>query len=264
MDIYLKEIRKFPPFTKEEEREVIVKAKAGNRSAYKELMNRNLRFVVSIAKRYQNQGMELEDLIQEGNMGLIIAFDRFDMTRNVKFITYAVWWIRQAIMKAIHDNSKTIKLPLNIIMKLAKLNRARSEFEQELGRQLTNEELIEYVDDDELIDVLQYSYGMVDLHAPRTENEKDLSHILPNEGMVDIQIDFEDVKDELRYIMEDFTDRERDILEMYFGIDKFRPYTLKEIGTDWGLTRERIRQIKEKTIEKLKDDKYANQLREYL
>lgn len=264
MDSYLKEIRKFPPFTKEEEREVLIKAKAGDKKAYDELMQRNLRFVVSVAKRYQNQGVELEDLIQEGNMGLIIAFDRFDMDRDVKFITYAVWWIRQAIMKAIHDNAKTIKLPLNIIMKMAKLNRLRNELEQEFGRQLSDEELLELIDDDELVEVLQYSYGMIDLHAPRTDNDKDLSHVLPNDGMVDIQVDFEDVKDELYYILEDFTDRERDILEMYFGIDKFRPYTLKEIGTDWGLTRERIRQIKEKTIEKLKDDKYANQLREYL
>jgi RNA polymerase primary sigma factor len=263
MDFYLKEIRKFPPFSKEEEREVILKAKNGDRKAYEELMHRNLRFVVSIAKRYQNQGVALEDLIEEGNIGLLTAFDRFDTTRNVKFITYAVWWIRQGILKSIHENSNTIKLPLNIIIKMAKFNKVRTELEQELGRTATMEDMLEVIDD-ELLDVLQYSYGIVDLHAPRTENDKDLSHILPNENILDLQVEFEDVKDELGYILEDFTDREREILLMYFGIEKFRPYTLKEIGTDWGLTRERIRQIKEKTIEKLKDDKYANQLREYL
>ena len=265
LESYLKEIRKYPPFTKEEEKIVIKKAKAGDRKAYEELMNRNLRFVVSVAKKYQNQGVPLDDLIAEGNTGLIIAFDKFDTVKyDVKFITYAVWWIRQAIMKAIHDNAKTIRLPLNVIMEMSKLNRLKTELEQELGRPLTSEELIEFVDDENVANAIKYNYGMIDIDAPRTENDKDLSHILPSDLIDDVQISLEDIKDELKFILEDFTPRERDILIMYFGIDQMRPYTLKEIGVDHGLTRERIRQIKEKTIDKLKEDKYSNQLREYL
>jgi len=261
---YLKEIRKFPPFTKEEERIVIDKAKAGNRQAYDELMNRNLRFVVSVAKKYQNQGLPLDELIQEGNFGLITAFKKFEVDRNFKFITYAVWWIRQSIMKAIHDNARVIRLPLNVIMELSKLNKVKKELEQELGRSLTTDELLELTDNEEVANAVKYNYGIIDIDAPRTENDKDLNHILPNKSAADMQITIEDIKDELKYILDDFSERERDILIMYFGIDQIRPYTLKEIGVDKGLTRERIRQIKEKTIGKLKDDKYSNQLREYL
>lgn len=264
MEFYLKEIRKYPPFTKEEEKLVIQKAKAGDERAYNELMNRNLRFVVSVAKKYQNQGVDLEDLIQEGNMGLITAFEKFDMARDVKFITYAVWWIRQSILKAIHDNAKVIRLPLNVIIEISKLNRLKAEIEQDLGRELTNEELAEFTDDPEVAAVLKYNYGVIDLDAPRTENEKDLSHVLPDPSTMTSNMMMEDIRDELKFILSDFTEREREILLMYFGIDQFRPYTLKEIGVDWNLTRERIRQIKEKTIDKLKEDKYANQLREYL
>lgn len=261
---YLKDIRKFPPFTKEEERLVIKKAKAGDRQAYEELMERNLRFVVSVAKKYQNQGLPLDELICEGNVGLVTAFEKFDMARNVKFITYAVWWIKQAIMKAIHDNARVIRLPLNVIMELSKLNRLKKEMEQELGRDLTLNEVVSLTDNEEVADAILYNYGVIDLDAPRTENDKDLSHVLPSDQVDDVQITVEDIKDELKFILDDFPERERDILIMYFGIDQIRPYTLKEIGVDKGLTRERIRQIKEKTIDKLKDDKYANQLREYL
>lgn len=261
---YLKEIRKFPPFTKEDEKIVIDKAKAGDRLAYEELMNRNLRFVVSVAKKYQNQGLPLDELIAEGNAGLLTAFKKFDVTKNVKFITYAVWWIRQAIMKAIHDNARVIRLPLNVIMELSKLSKIKKELEQELGRPLTADELLELTDNEEVANAVKYNYGTIDIDAPRTDNEKDLSHILPNDKVEDIQVTLEDIKDELNFILEDFPERERDILIMYFGIDQIRPYTLKEIGVDKGLTRERIRQIKEKTIDKLKDDKYSNQLREYL
>jgi len=264
IDNYLKEIRKFPPFDKEEERIVIDKAKAGDRAAYEELMNRNLRFVVSVAKKYQNQGLPLEELISEGNVGLVAAFKRFDVKHDVKFITYAVWWIKQAIMKAIHDNAKTIRLPLNIIMEISKLKKFRLELEQEYGRALTTQEVLELSEDEEIAKALLYNYGMIDLNEPQTDNDKDLGHILPDTEVTNIQVTLEDIKDELKFILEDFSERERDILIMYFGIDQMRPYTLKEIGVDKGLTRERIRQIKEKTIEKLKDEKYATQLREYL
>jgi len=264
MEQYLKEIRRFPPFTKEEEKSVIDKAKAGDRKAYEELLNRNLRFVVSVAKKYQNQGLPLDELIAEGNTGLVKAFDRFDPTRDSKFITYAVWWIKQTIRKAIEENTKIVRLPLNVLLELSNLRKMRTELEQELGHAISDEELIEYSDDEEVIKVLKYNYGTVDIDAPRTDNSKDLNDILPDNTVIDPAALLEDVKDELEFILDDFSERERDILIMYFGIDKLRPYTLKEIGVDHGLTRERIRQIKEKTIDKLKDDKYANQLREYL
>ncbi len=228
-------------------------------------MERNLRFVVSVAKKYQNQGLPLEELISEGNVGLLVAFKKFDNVKyDVKFITYAVWWIRQSIMKAIHDNARIIRLPLNIIVEMSKLNKIKKEMEQELGRPLTTQEILELTDNEEVANAIKYNYGIIDLDAPRTENEKDLSHILPDNSVPDIRISLEDVKDELKFILEDFSERERDILIMYFGIEQMRPYTLKEIGIDKGLTRERIRQIKEKTIEKLKEEKYANHLRGYL
>lgn len=228
-------------------------------------MERNLRFVVSVAKKYQNQGLPLEELISEGNVGLLVAFKKFDNVKyDVKFITYAVWWIRQSIMKAIHDNARIIRLPLNIIVEMSKLNKIKKEMEQELGRPLTTQEILELTDNEEVANAIKYNYGIIDLDAPRTENEKDLSHILPDNSVPDIRIALEDIKDELKFILQDFSERERDILIMYFGIEQMRPYTLKEIGIDKGLTRERIRQIKEKTIEKLKEEKYANHLRGYL
>ncbi len=241
------------------------KAKKGDRAAYNELLNRNLRFVVSVAKKYQNQGLSLDDLISEGNAGLVVAFNKFDNKKfDVKFITYAVWWIRQSIMKAIHDNAKIVRLPLNIIMEMSKLSRLRKELEQQVGRTLTTQEILELTDNEEVANAIKYNYGIIDIDAPRTDNDKDLSSVLTDPNAVDIQISLEDIKDELKFILKDFPERERDILIMYFGIDQMRPYTLKEIGVDKGLTRERIRQIKEKTIEKLKEPKYANQLREYL
>jgi len=167
-------------------------------------------------------------------------------------------------MKAIHDNAKIIRLPLNVIMEMTKLNKIRKELEQQVGRPLTTDEILELTDNDEVANAIKYNYGIIDLDAPRTDNEKDLTNVLVDPNAKDIQISLEDIKDELKFILRDFPERERDILIMYFGINQMRPYTLKEIGVDKGLTRERIRQIKEKTINKLKEDKYANQLREYL
>jgi RNA polymerase primary sigma factor len=264
LENYLKEIRKYPPFDKEEERIVIHKAKAGDRKAYEELMNRNLRFVVSVAKKYQNQGIPLEDLIQIGNAGLLKAFKSFDTKREVKFITYAVWWIKQSLLEAIHHDGRLIRLPLNIIGELTKLNKAKKEVEQDLGRPLNTEELLELTDSDEIKKAIKYNYSIIDIDASRTDDDKDLNSVLEDPQAVNIQISIEDINEELELILQDFSERERDILLMYFGINQPREYTLKEIGVDKGLTRERIRQIKEKTIDKLKDDKYANQLREYL
>lgn len=263
-EIYLKEIKKFPPLTLEEEKKIIAKAKKGNKNAYNELMNRNLRFVVSVAKQYQNRGLPLEDLISEGNLGLLYAFTKFDPSRGLKFITYAVWWIRQYILKAIQANSEAIRLPANVILKLTNFNKHRAELEQSLGRNLTYEELVNYTDEEDLIDVIRYSYGMVYIDENRSDNNKDLSEILPDPGLVDNFDYMEDLKEELKQVFKDFTTREQEILKMYFGIENYRGYTLKEIGDVQNLTRERIRQIKVKSLEKLKNNPESDELREYM
>lgn len=265
MDSYLKEIRKFKPLSKAEEYDLFVLAKEhDNKAAYEKLITSNLRFVVSVAKKYQNQGLDLEELIEEGNLGLVKAFYKFDITRNVKFITYAVWWIKQSIINAIHENSKTIRLPLNKIVNLTKAARLKYELEQELVRPIDMSEMQEYIDDPEILEDLKYSYTQIDLDKPRTDNERNLNCILEDEGVANPEEAVELVIDELQEVLKGFTHREREIIYMYFGIGRVRNYTLKEIGIDMGLTRERIRQIKEKALERLKDSKHAERLRSYL
>lgn len=263
IDYYLKTIRKFVPLTKEEEKVLFKKAKAGDREAYNEIIESNLRFVVSVAKKYQNLGILLEDLISEGNMGLVKAYEKFDVDRNYKFITYAVWWIKQSILNAIHEHSNQVRLPLNKINNITKSAKLRDNFEQGEARSLSIEELAEYIDDPDILNDLKYQSQIIDLDKPQVDGEKDLNNIITDKSYC-IDTDLEFVQDELVEILKDFTPREREILYMYYGINQVRPYTLKEIGYDMGLTRERIRQIKEKVIDKLKKKKLADRLREYL
>ena len=260
---YLKEIRKFAPLTKEEEKELFKKAKSGDRKAYELIIESNLRFVVSVAKKYQNQGIDLEELIAEGNIGLMRAYERFDVNKNYKFITYAVWWIRQAILTSIHENSKLIRLPLNKITNITKANKLKEQIEQEFARPLGYSELALYIDDPEILDDLKYNHVTINLDQPQTDNDQDLNSILPD---IDAFIigHLEVFEDELNDILRSYTKREQDIIKMYFGIGHIRAYTLKEIGIDLGLTRERIRQIKEKVIAQLRDGNRADDLRSYL
>jgi len=265
LTIYLKGIKNFKPLTKEEEHGVFKKAKRGNKLAYEQLMNANLRFVVSVAKKYQNQGLLLEELIAEGNRGLVKAYHKFDITRNVKFITYAVWWIRQSIINAIHENSKLIRLPLNKITSVTKISRAREYLTQALEREPTDLELENYLGDTTLLKDAIFNYTIIALEEPHTDDEQNLTSILPAELSSEEKARrLELFKNELDIILKEFTSREQDIIYMYFGINHIRPYTLKEIGIDIGLTRERIRQIKEKVILKLQTRKRSDQLRYYM
>ena len=265
MDYYLKTIQRYEPLTFEEEQELFPLAKAGNKRAKETLINSNLRFVVSVAKYYQNQGLTLEELIAEGNVGLVKAYNKFIYEKRFKFITYAVWWIRQSVMSAIHEHSKLIRLPINKITNITKIAKATEALEARLGRSPTSIELSEHLGDPRVLADAFYQYTMIGLDTPYTDNKKNLNNVLASEpttaDLLEAQSEF---KEELDEILKEFTVRDKDVIYMYFGIGHIRPYTLKEIGYDLGLTRERIRQIKQKIIEKLQRKPRADRLRGYL
>ena len=265
LTLYLNQIKHFDPLTKEEEHKLLKQARKGNKLAYEKIMNANLRFVVSVAKKYQNQGLALEELIAEGNLGLVKAYHKFDVKKDVKFITYAVWWIRQSIINAIHENSKIIRLPLNKITSVTKISKAKEALSQLLERDPTDYELEEYLDDESVLKDAVFNYTIIALEEPHTDDDQDLTSIIPAElSTAEIARNVDLFRTELDLVLQDFTEREQDIIYMYFGINQLRPYTLKEIGIDIGLTRERVRQIKEKVIDKLKVKKRSEQLRFYM
>jgi len=264
MDIttYFEEIRKYPPLTRNEEKEVMRAAKAGNARKLDLLMKSNLRFVVSVAKKYQKQGLPLEDLIAEGNFGLFKAFEKFDINSNYKFITYAVWWIKQSILSAIYDHSRIVRLPVNKITSITKANKIKAELEQSTGEELSMSHIINNTNP-ELYDDYLHSYNTVYLEDPLNDDEHDL-----NEIIYDLESPPEPPKnellDDLEIALMDFPDREREILLMYFGLGCDRTFTLQEIGDIQGLTRERIRQLKIIAIEKLKQPNIKKLLITYL
>jgi RNA polymerase primary sigma factor len=261
-DRYLRIIRKFAPLTRAEEREAFEKAKTGDDKAYELIINSNLRFVVSVAKNYIGKGLELDELIQEGNVGMIKAYHKFDLSKNFKFITYAVWWIRQSILTAIHEHSNVVRIPVNKIANITKSNKLKSELEQELSKSISLDEMAELMSNPEILNDMQYYSNIVDIDQSYTDNFKNLHEVLTDNSALS---EVEQLKDELVAILKDFPKREKEILYMYFGIGEVRSYTLKEIGFDMGLTRERIRQIKKQALEKLKQDKsISDRLRGYL
>jgi RNA polymerase primary sigma factor len=268
LDKYLQEIAKYDLITIEEEVELAQRIRQGDKIAEEKLIRANLRFVVSVAKQYQNQGLTLPDLINEGNLGLIKAAKKFDETRGFKFISYAVWWIRQSIMQAVNEQSRIVRLPLNQVSTLSKYKKAISEFEQKHERIPTPEELSEILDIpvEKVLETMKVSSKNISVDAPFQEGEDgSLLDVLPNEDSprVDKNLISESLSTEINRAFSTLSERERDILRYSFGIGT-QELTLEEIGNKFGLTRERVRQIKEKAIRKLRHTSKSSILKTYL
>ena len=268
LDKYLQEIGREELVTPDEEVELAQRIRKGDQEALEKLTRANLRFVVSVAKQYQNQGLSLPDLINEGNLGLIKAAEKFDETRGFKFISYAVWWIRQSILQALAEQSRIVRLPLNQVGSLNKINKALGKFEQEYERQPSNEELAEMIDipKDKISDTLRVGSRHVSVDAPFVEGEDNsLLDVLPNDDSpsADKTLVNESLNTEIERALSTLTDREREIIKSFFGIG-CQELTLEEIGERFGLTRERVRQIKEKAIRRLKSPSRSKLLKSYL
>jgi len=268
LDKYLQEIGKEELISVEEEVELAQRIKKGDRAALEKLTKANLRFVVSVAKQYQNQGLSLPDLINEGNLGLIKAAEKFDETRGFKFISYAVWWIRQSILQALAEQSRIVRLPLNQVGSLNKINKAFARFEQENERTPSPEELAEVLDlpKEKVADTLKVSGRHVSVDAPFVEGEDNsLLDVLTNidSPIADKMLIDESLAKEIDRALTTLTERERDIIRYFFGIG-CQEMTLEEIGEKFGLTRERVRQIKEKAIRRLRHTSRSKLLKGYL
>lgn len=264
---YLQEISRIPMISPEEEAELAQRIRQGDQRALSKLVQANLRFAVSVAKQYQNQGLSLGDLINEGNIGLIKAAQKFNDTLGFKFISYAVWWIRQSILKALAEQSRLVRLPLNQVGSLNKINKAIANFEQEHQRRATNDELAKALDisEDKISDTLQVSARHVSVDAPFAEGEDNsLIDVLSDDDSprADNVLTQESLSLEVERVLSQLEERERDIVKLCFGIG-YQEMTLDEIAAKFGLTRERVRQIKEKAIRRLKGQK-SIRLRAYL
>jgi len=268
LEKYLQEIGKEELLTSEEEVVLAQRIRQGDRKALERLTKANLRFVVSVAKQYQNQGLSLPDLINEGNLGLIKAAEKFDETRGFKFISYAVWWIRQSILQAIAEQSRIVRLPLNQVGSVNKINRELNRFEQEHERRPSPDEISEKVDlpREKVDEAINISGKHVSVDAPFTEGaDNSLLDVLINDNspMADRQLVMESLNEEIRNALKILNERERNIVEAFFGINQ-PEMTLEEIGTKFGLTRERVRQIKEKAIRRLRSNTKNKLLKTYL
>ena len=268
LDKYLQEIGKYELISIEEEVELAQRIRKGDQQAIEKLTQANLRFVVSVAKQYQNQGLTLPDLINEGNLGLIKAAEKFDETRGFKFISYAVWWIRQSIMQAINEQSRIVRLPLNQVSSLSKYNKAVAEFEQKNQRRPTPEELAKLLDlpKEKVMDTMRVSGRHVSVDAPFADGEDNsLLDVLENSDspIADKGLINESLSKEIDRAFSTLTERERLILKLSFGIG-MPEMSLEEIGEKFGLTRERVRQIREKAIRRLRNTSRSNLLKSYL
>ena len=267
LDKYLQEIGKVDLLTADEEVVLAKRIREGDQLALEKLTKANLRFVVSVAKQYQNQGLSLGDLINEGNLGLIKAAQRFDETRGFKFISYAVWWIRQSILQALAEQSRIVRLPLNRVGSLNKISKTFSELEQKFEREPSPEELAEVleVSASEVVDTMKISGRHVSMDAPFVQGEENsLLDVLENDGdeKPDDGLMTDSLRKEVQRALSTLTSREADVITLYFGLNGEHAMTLEEIGEKFNLTRERVRQIKEKVLRKLRNDSY--QLLEYL
>ncbi|MEL7121808.1 MAG: RNA polymerase sigma factor RpoD/SigA [Bacteroidota bacterium] len=270
LEKYLQEIGKVDLLTPEEEVELAKRIKQGDQAALEKLTKANLRFVVSVAKQYQNQGLSLSDLINEGNLGLIKAAQRFDETRGFKFISYAVWWIRQSILQALAEQSRIVRLPLNKVGSLNKINKAFSELEQEYEREPSSEELAEMLEipTEEVETTLGVAARHVSMDAPFVEGEDNsLLDVLENSSTPDTdqELDYnQSLRREIERSLSTLTERQCDVIKLYFGIGVEHPMSLEDIGEKFGLTRERVRQIKDKAINKLRSANRSKLLKNYL
>lgn len=279
---YLAEVNSIPMLTSEEESELAKRIQLGDKAALDRLVKGNLRFVISVAKQYGNKGMNLPDLVQEGNIGLAKAAERFDEKRGFKFISYAVWWIRQSILQALAEDGKQIRLPLNKIGALNRINQSKAELEQVLQRMPTTHEISEYLMDiehnkpngeptkyqeDKIKSLLEQSMSLSSLDSPMTSDDDSgtMMDMLEGESHYDINkiIKIKDLQVELERILKHFPTRERDALIMYFGLFGHEQKSLEEIGLQFDLTRERVRQIKEKALRRLKQRATRTSLKEY-
>lgn len=269
LDKYLQEIGKVDLITSEEEIELAQRIKKGDQRALEKLVKANLRFVVSVAKQYQNQGLSLGDLINEGNLGLIKAAKRFDETRGFKFISYAVWWIRQSILQALAEQSRIVRLPLNRVGALNKIGKAFSNLEQEFEREPSAEELSEELNIpiNEIADTLKISGRHVSVDAPFAPGEENrLLDVISNDAQPapDHGLMKESLKQEIERALSTLTEREAEVIRLYFGLNSEHSLTLEEIGEKFNLTRERVRQIKEKAIRRLRHASRSKALKAYL
>lgn len=262
MDKYMKEIANIPLMTLEEEQETAQRAKNGDLDARNELVSRNLRFVIDVAKGYQGQGLSFEELIAEGNVGLCKAADRFDPDRGIKFITYAVWWIRQGILQALSENSRLIRLPLNRINEVQRAKKIAEEHAAINGPD-------GLYDISELTDVDPASLDIYNLTTVRinseNKSEQNIVELIESTEVnpPDHDLEQESLKIDINYVLDQLTDREKEIIRYYHGIDEFKPFTLEEIGNIIGLTRERIRQIKKKALQQIRRNPRVKKLIKY-
>jgi len=268
LDKYLHEIGKVDLITAEEEVILAQKIREGDQAALERLTKTNLRFVVSVAKQYQNQGLTLGDLINEGNLGLIKAAKRFDETKGFKFISYAVWWIRQSILQAIAEQSRIVRLPLNQVGSLSKISKAFSRLEQEFEREPSPEELADTLETtvDKISDTLSNSGRHVSMDAPFVQGEENtLLDVLENDNPdTDSMLIDESLSEEIKRSLSTLTEREREIIVLFFGLSTNHPLSLEEIGEKFNLTRERVRQIKDKALQRLRHTSRSKILKSYL
>ena len=267
--IYLKEIGKIPLLTPQEEIECAMKMEQGDLAAKRKLEEANLRLVVSIAKKYIGRGMPLLDLIQEGNIGLIKAVEKFDYKMGYKFSTYATWWIRQAITRAIADQSRTIRIPVHMVETINKITKAQRALVQELGKEPSESEIAQYLDisEDKVREALKIAQDPVSLETPiGEEDDSHLGDFIPDEnGMVPADaVDYAILREQIMEVLQSLTQREREVLVYRFGLEDGKPKTLEDVGKIYGVTRERIRQIESKALRKIHHPTRSKKLRDFL
>ncbi|HNY07213.1 MAG TPA: sigma-70 family RNA polymerase sigma factor [Bacteroidales bacterium] len=269
LDKYLQEIGRVELITADEEVLLAQKIKQGDRAALEKLTKANLRFVVSVSKQYQNQGLSLPDLINEGNLGLIKAAQRFDETRGFKFISYAVWWIRQSILQALAEQSRIVRLPLNKIGSINKINKAYAQLEQKFEREPNTDEIATLLEitETEVKESMRNAGRHVSMDAPLVQDEDNTMYdVLKAEDVTtpETALLYDSLKKEIERAISTLTQREADVVRLFFGLNGSHPQTLDEIGEKFGLTRERVRQIKEKAIRRLKHTSRSRNLKTYL